>query len=384
MTDHRPLVAHIIYRLDFGGLENGLVNLINYMPTAHFRHAIICLDTFTDFRRRIQHDDVQVIALKKQPGKDLHLYVRLFKALRKLQPTITHTRNLAALDANVISWLADVPWRIHGEHGRDIIDIDGSNKKYQRLRRCLSPVIHRFVPLSKDLQGWLTDDVGIRADKIRRVCNGVDVAKFSPNPVNPKTLIADWPFSDGNIVIGAVGRMHPVKDPLNLIDAFVLLLTQHPEMQQSVRLMWAGDGELKDEAMARLEKAGFSDYAWLPGARNDIPQWLKATDIYVLPSLAEGISNTLLESMASGLPAIATDVGGNSELIKHVESGYLVPPSDSQALADAIARYVSDSTLRATHAGAARSRCEREFSIDAMINKYLAVYQECTSDQQGR
>ena len=378
MSDHRPLIAHIIYRLDFGGLENGLVNLINTMPADKYRHAIICLDTFTDFRRRIQRDDVEVIALHKKPGKDLHLYVRLWKALRKLQPTITHSRNLAALDANLPSWLAGVPVRIHGEHGRDIIDIDGSNKKYQRLRRVMSVFINRFVPLSIDLQNWLADEVKIPAKKIRRVCNGVDVAKFSPNHLHAKDLIEDWPFEPNMIVIGAVGRMHPVKDPLNLIEAFILLLQEHPEYTQKVRLMMAGDGELRQAALERLADAGFADYAWLPGARNDVPQWLKATDIYVLPSLAEGISNTLLESMASGVSAIATNVGGNSELIKHAETGYLVPAADSAALAQAIARYVADDTLRSTHAGAARQRCEREFSIDAMINKYLAVYDECT------
>jgi len=112
--DPRPLIAHVVYRFDVGGLENGVVNLINRMSGHAYRHAVVSLTEITDFRKRIQRDDVQFIALHKPPGHALPLYPRLLRLLRDLQPAIVHTRNLAALEVTVPAWLAGVRARVHG------------------------------------------------------------------------------------------------------------------------------------------------------------------------------------------------------------------------------------------------------------------------------
>ena len=130
-----PLIAHVIFRLDIGGLENGLVNLINHMPESRYRHAIICLQNYTDFRLRIRREDVPVFALNKAEGKDFHLYSQLWHLLRNIKPHIVHTRNLAALDCQFVAALAGVRARVHGEHGWDMMDLHGSNFKYNLLRR---------------------------------------------------------------------------------------------------------------------------------------------------------------------------------------------------------------------------------------------------------
>ncbi len=121
---------------------------------------------------------------------------------------------------------------------------------------------------------------------------------------------------------------------------------------------------------------GIQDRVWLAGAREDVPQLLSALDVFVLPSLAEGISNTILEAMACGLPVVATRVGGNGELVLEAETGFLVPRADSQALAAALLNYVENAALRAAHGAAARTRVEGTFSIDRMISSYLEVYDE--------
>ena len=129
--DARPLVAHVVFRFDVGGLENGVVNLINHMPADAYRHAVISLTEITDFRRRIVRDDVSFVALEKPPGHAIRIYPRLFSLFRQLRPAIVHSRNLAALEVAMPAWAAGVPVRIHGEHGRDIGDLDGSSRKYQ-------------------------------------------------------------------------------------------------------------------------------------------------------------------------------------------------------------------------------------------------------------
>ena len=146
-----PLVVHVIYRLSVGGLENGLVNLINHMPEDRYRHAIICIDDFTNFRERIQRTDVEVYALHKRPGTDIGAYVRFWHLLRRLRPAVVHTRNLGALEFQIPAMLAGVPYRVQGEHGRDTSDLHGTNWKYLVFRKIIRPVITRYVALSRDL-----------------------------------------------------------------------------------------------------------------------------------------------------------------------------------------------------------------------------------------
>src|SRR6478735_2635980 len=143
--DRRPLIAHVVYRFDVGGLENGVVNLINQLPRESYRHAVVALTEVTDFSERIRRDDVEFVALNKRPGPGVRLFPRLFRLFRDLQPDVVHTRNLAALEASVPAWLAGVPVRIHGEHRRDIGDLDGSNRTYRRVRRVYRPFVTHYV-----------------------------------------------------------------------------------------------------------------------------------------------------------------------------------------------------------------------------------------------
>ena len=169
MNDPRPLVAHVIYRFDTGGLENGIVNLINHMPVERYRHAIIALTEITDFRQRIWRDDVEFIALNKKPGHGIWLFPKLFALFRKLRPAIVHSRNLAALETQLPAWAAGVPVRIHGEHGRDVGDLDGSNVTYQRVRRFYRPFVSYYLALSRDLADYLIHQIHVPENKVLQV-----------------------------------------------------------------------------------------------------------------------------------------------------------------------------------------------------------------------
>ena len=179
--DPRPLVAHVMYRFDVGGLENGVVNVINHMPPETYRHAVIALTDVTDFRKRVQRDDVQFIALAKAPGHAIKLYPRLYRLLRELRPDILHTRNLAALEVAVPAWAAGVPVRIHGEHGRDVGDLDGSSRKLQRVRRLYRPFVTHYIAVSRDLERYLTSIIGVPAARVSQIYNGC-LLYTSPSP----------------------------------------------------------------------------------------------------------------------------------------------------------------------------------------------------------
>lgn len=369
-----PLIAHIVYRFDIGGLENGVVNLINRMPRERYRHTVIALTEYTEFSRRIARDDVLCYAICKRPGKDLAAYRRLWSLLRQLQPDIVHTRNLPTIDAQAVAMAARVPCRIHGEHGRDIIDLAGTRRKYIWLRRAMNPMIHRYIPLSRDLEEWLCSTVHVQPSKVTRVYNGVDSERFRPNRSGRVRLPAPNLVNEDSIVIGTVGRMAEVKDHLTLVRAFLRLLQDVPDARRRYRLVIIGDGPLRQDALDLLKAGNAANLAWLPGARDDVPTMMQAFDLFVLPSIAEGISNTILEAMATGLPVLATRVGGNAELVVQDETGWLIPAADHAAMARAIAMVTMDGEKLRAFGRAGRRRIENAFSLDGMVDRYLGIY----------
>lgn len=374
-----PLIAHIVYALDTGGLENGLVNIINRMASGEFRHMVICLTTSGKFSQRIEKPDVPIIELKKPPGHDLKTYLALWKVLRQYQPDIVHSRNLAALEAQLITLALPNARRVHGEHGRDMNDLDGSNRKYNLFRSAMRPLIHHYIAVSQDLGQWLTQSIRVPVDKVSQIYNGVDLGQFSAHRISAdKTAeVADLPeaFRQNNaLVVGTVGRLTPVKDQQALIQAVALLRQQKNALSAQLRLMLVGDGPLRSLLLQRVEEAGIADVTWFAGDRSDVANLLQCMDVFVLPSLAEGISNTLLEAMACSLPVVATRVGGTPEIITQNEQGLLVPPGDTQELALALNRLLSDRALRQRLGSSGRRRVEQHFSWDATVSRYAGIY----------
>ncbi len=369
-----PLICHLVYRLDYGGLENGVVNLINALPPERWRHKIVCLAGHSDFSKRLR-GDVEILDCPKRPGQDPGLHLRLWKLFRALRPAVLHTRNLSTLEAQAAAWAAGVPVRIHGEHGHDVHDLDNRRQRYRVMRKMLAPLVTHFITVSRLLEDYLRADVHVPAAKITRICNGVDTARFQPRRDPARAVLAAAPFdARGRLVIGTIGRMQQVKDQPTLARAFVELLRARPALRERLALVMIGDGPLRERVLAILQEAGCAELAWLPGTRGDTPELLNAFDVFALPSLAEGISNTILEAMATGLPVVATEVGGNPELVLPGATGELVPRDDPSALAAALAAYADDPARTATHGAQARERACRELSLARMIEQYDRVY----------
>ena len=373
-SDKRPLVLHVMYRFDTGGLENGIVNLINHMPAEAYRHAVLALTEVTDFKHRVKRTDVEFISLHKPPGHGVWQYPKLFKLFRQLRPHIVHSRNLAALEVQVPAWAAGVPLRIHGEHGRDVSDLDGSNVTYQRMRRFYKPFVHHYMALSRDLDDYLVQKVHVPPCKITQAYNGVDTDRFCPAPDAPRT-IAGCPFDPAqHWLVGTVGRMQTVKDQTLLAQAFVQALHKDPTLKARLRLVMVGEGPLRAKAQGILETAGVADLAWLPGERSDVADIMRGLHAFALPSLAEGISNTILEAMASGLPVIGTDVGGNADLVHQPDTGVIVPAANVDAMARELIKLANDPETSQKMGLAGRQRVLDRFSMQAMVSTYQDVY----------
>ncbi|MCC2955057.1 TIGR03088 family PEP-CTERM/XrtA system glycosyltransferase [Massilia sp. IC2-477] len=366
-----PLVAHLIYRLDIGGLETLLVDTINRMPAGRYRHAVICLTDYTDFAERITRPDVELFALHKPAGLALGTHTDLFRLLRRLRPDILHTYNLGTIEYAATAWAAGVPVRVHAEHGRDARDPQGVNPKHNLLRRLVLPFIDRYVPVSHELRGWLERVVRIPARKIQLIDNGVDTERFRPGVAGP---LEAWQSDPDAFVIGTVGRLQDVKDHATLVEAFVQLRALLP--QAKLRLVLVGDGPLRGQLEAQVRERALEASVCFAGARSDVAPVMRSFSLFALSSIAEGTPVTLLEAMASGLPVVATAVGGIPDLVEQGVSGTLAPARDPQALAAAIAPYVRDRALAQRHGAAGRARIEQQYSMQAMLAAYVALYDE--------
>lgn len=368
-------LVHVLDSLAVGGTETGVVNLIN-ATRGKFRHTVVTMTSVGPLAERLP-PEVGLRCLQKNPGVDLKAIVRLAILFRRLRPRVVHSRNWGALDAVIAARLAGVRFVIHGEHGREASDPRGLNRRRNRIRKVLAPFVSRFVTVSFDLRRWLVGTIGIPAEKVVTIHNGVDVDRFGTG--DRHAVRRALGLSDETLVIGTVGRLDPIKDHAALLAA----VAQLGDVRPRVTLVIVGEGPCRPSLERDIIRRGIGDRVIMAGERLDVPDLLAAFDVFALPSLGEGISNTILEAMAAGLPVVATDVGGNPELVEHDVTGLLVPSGSSSALAAAVRAYSSDTGLAALHGKAGRERAARELSLDHMAGAYTRLYTSLSGEQRG-
>jgi len=359
-------ILHVLHAFSHGGLENGIVNIINRSPD-HLVHELCFLYRGGEFLQRLERP-VRYYELHKRPGNDIRLILRLRELFRQSNVDLVHTRNWAGFDGVLAACLTLRPAVIHSEHGRDIADPDGKNRRRNLARRAMAFRTSKFIAVSKDLYRWLKGTVRIPEKKLLCIPNGVDTNRFRPG--RNLELRRSWGIGDHEFVVGAVGRLDPIKNHVGLITAIRSLQVRG----YKVRLVLAGDGSerLKIE---KLLSSSFTEKPILLGARSDVEELYRAFDLFVLNSFAEGMSNTLLEAMASGLPAVCTAVGGNVETVTDGQSGMIIKPNDDLALAEAIRHYLSSPGMRIAHGHTARARIINQFSLEQMVDKYISLYE---------
>jgi len=368
-TAHRPLrVVHVVYWFGTGGLEKGVDTLIR-KTADRIQHEVISLAG--DIPHHLPEGCRQRVLGKKQ-GNSLRSVFRLAAWLKDLKPCVVHTRNWPGIDGILAARLAGIRAVVHGEHGWGVDDPDGTNPRRRRIRRFLSRWVRTTTCVSKDIEAWLKDDVRVRCPVVQ-IYNGVDTDAFAPAPTGDDVR-KELSAPPGAPLILCVGRLDPIKDHGTLFRAFARVRERFPE----ARLACVGEGK----ARAEVEKhAGPGVH--LLGNRTDVARILQAADVFALASRNEGISNTILEAMATGLPVVATRVGGNPELIAEGETGRFFAPGDDAALAEALEGYLADPALREAHGRAGRARCEERFGVHAMVRAYEGVWRSVAERYGG-
>ena len=358
-------IVHVIYSFGIGGLEKGITTLINY-GSEDIEHVVISLCGNRESENLLTRK-ADIISLNKPAGNSPLFIWDLSRLLRKIRPDIVHTRNWSGMDGILAAKLAGVKTIIHGEHGWDMLDPYGTDRKRKLVRKALSLMVDRYVCVSKQIESWLRNDLKIKKEVVQ-IYNGIDVDRFhSVGPDEKWQIKRKLGFTDENFLIGIVGRLDVIKNHLNLFKAFRKVALQHPQ----VRLVVVGDGAERN----RLEKDGDKDIIFL-GYRSDTDILMKAFDLFILPSFNEGISNTILEAMATGLPVIASNVGGNPELVDDGVTGTLVDPYRPDQMADSIMAYMDFRALKEQHGRNGRKKACEKFSIKAMVQGYESVYKD--------
>ena len=366
----RPLhVCHLLLSLEPGGLENGVVNVVNGLDPAEFRSSVCCLRQVGEFAARIR-GATEIVALGLRPGNDWRMPLELARLLRALRVDIVHTRNAEPFFYGMVAArLAGVPVVIHSEHGRTFPE----KPLRARVQRWLLSGASAAFCVSERLKEDLVRELGVSPERFEVIHNGVDIERFRSARCSGERRPADV-----GVVIGSVGRLAAVKNYPLLLEALARLPALPP-----ARLLLVGEGAERPSLQALAAKLGLAGRVQFAGHRDDVPQALREMDVFVLPSTSEGMSNTLLEAMAAGVATVASDAGGNSEIIVSEVSGLLFPSADVAALAAQLGRLIGDPALRGRLARAAAARVKVEFSIEAMIRRYEQLYQRVWSQRHG-
>ncbi|HET9065631.1 MAG TPA: glycosyltransferase [Gemmatimonadales bacterium] len=356
----RVTVVHLVSTLGIGGQEMVIHSLVSHADLRRFRPIVLALHDGGPVADRIASLGVPVEVLGGGEAGTVTLIRRLAARLRTHCPDILHTHNPAPHQLGAVAHvLARVPALIHTKHGR--------NNFPTRTRRWAEQMAGRVtdlvVPVSEDAAEVARTVDRVPARKIRVIHNGIDLtalgmAEVLPSGRAPRAV--------------HVARLNRVKDQRSLLASTRLLVDRHPGFHLDI----VGDGPMGAELRALATALGLDSAVTFHGMQDDVTPYLANADLFLLPSLSEGIAITMLEAMGSGLPVVATDVGGNREVVVQGETGLLVPAGDPTSLADAVDQLLADPARARSWGAAGRQRVETDFNIAGTVRAYEAAYLE--------
>lgn len=370
-------VLHVVQSMETGGLENGIVNLVNHSNSDDFIVDILCLREKGELAQRINNPNSQVFFDGNNDHGKLLAIKKVYRQCKRYQYDIVHSHGYATMLASYIGGsLAGCPYIINGEHGTLYHD----SKKEILLQRFLFNRMKLNLSVSQVLTDTICQLFSVSQQKFKTIINGVDTEKFQPEKVSQNikgSLRKELQLSPENIIIGSVGRLVTVKNYPSLIRAMKLVKEEVP----GAKLLLAGDGAERSKLENLISELKLSDQVYLLGRRDDVADLMKLYDVFVLPSFSEGLSNTLLESMSSGTPVVASNVGGNAEIVAEGSSGYLYPSDDVDSLAKILINLIQEKDNCLSLGRQARKHIEDNFSIATMVKNYEDTYQDIVLTQ---
>jgi len=365
-------VLHLIYKLACGGLENGVVNLANFMERKRFSNIICSLTSSDEYQYRINSDRRFIYNLNKKDGNDVSVPFKIASIIKKEQIDIVHARGWPTYFEGILATklMCRRVKFIFGYHGRTIEDVQYIPKRRLKAQKFMSFFDDCIMTLSDEMASEYARMIDINRDKIKVIYNGVDTDKLRATDVELESLREEFNIKKDDYVVGFIGRIDPVKDLQTLIDAIFIAKANI----SNIKLIIVGDGSERTKLQNYVNSNGMMNNVIFTGQRDDIGACLSIMNIYVQPSLYEGMSNTIVEAMASGKVVIATNVGGTPELIDHEENGILFTPGKPEELESHIQNLYLNPDKAHSLANKAYHKATKDFSISSMIENYEKLY----------
>jgi len=367
----RLRVMHVVNCLQPGGAEFGILKLINGLGEDQFEHRLCVTRSYeADFVAAHGLGERLSTAAGSRRGLQFPLF-RLMRIFRQHRPDIVHTRNWGGLEAVPAARLAGVPVVIHSEHGYEVGNLSGLPVRQRVFRRFAYSLADRVFTVTRELREYHARQAWLSPEHIGVIYNGVDTSRYAPSACARERVRDELGIPAGRLILGSVGRLVPIKDYGTLLKAAEVLLQRNAD----VHVVIAGKGPESDSLQRQANASALlRPRVTFAGASDRVPDLLAAMDIFVLPSLGEGMSNTLLEALAAGLPVLATRVGGNSEVVGDEFSDWMFAPRDVQGLVQRIERMAADEGTRRRLGACGRLRAVEEFGLGGMLRRYSELY----------
>ena len=359
-------ICYVIGQLSRGGAEKQLYELVKGINRERFSPVVISLSSGGCWASEFRKLNIQVIELQRRKNREFTRLFRLIKLFRTIKPDIVHTYLFSANSyGRIAAIIAGAPVVIASE--RSLPETGKDKNGYQVfLDRILAFFSHGIICNSLKASGTLVKKYSFDADKVFTVHNGINAVDFL------KETRLDSKMKIAQKVVGTVGRLHPSKNYRLFLDMARIVLENFAH--NDLKFVIVGEGELRDELEEYSQQSGIADSVVFTGESDDVFPLLQAMDVFVMTSQYEGFSNAIMEAMLAGLPVVATDVGGNSELVIDGENGFLCPLNDAASLAERVVSLLGNERDAMEMGEKGRDRVRAEFKIERMVRETEEVY----------
>ncbi len=359
-------ICYVIGQLGRGGAERQLYELVKGLNREKFCPVVISLSSGGFWAGELRKLNIQVIELQRRKNREFTRLFRLVRLFRTIKPDMVHTYLFSANSyGRIAAVIAGVPVIVASE--RSLPETGKDKTGYQIfLDKLLVFFSHGIICNSLKASDTLVKKYSFDAKKVFTVHNGINMADFLRTPgIDSQGKMA-------RKVVGTVGRLHSSKNYTLFLDMARIVLEDFES--RSLKFVIIGDGELRDELERYSQQLGIADNVIFAGERDDVFPMLQAMDVFVLTSLYEGLSNAIMEAMLAGLPVVATDVGGNSELIADGENGFLCSSNDASSLAERVTALLNNERVAVEMGELGRKRVTEEFKAERMVRETEEVY----------
>lgn len=370
-------VMHGISSWAMGGTERMLTHLIPHFDKTRFDSCLMCFNSPLPVSEEWKASGIEVYHLNMDKRVSIIGIVRCMKLLRQWKPDILMVYGLRAnLMARFAAWLCRIPVFITGQRG--IEDWKGRSEVF--LERITSVFVDLYIGNSQACCDMLARREKISPQKLLAIPNGIDFKAPENLDMRTREIKTKHAIPPGSFIIGTVGRLQPVKGHHDLVAAAQIVLRKHPE----AFFVLVGEDFRNGELQALAKHLQINERVCFAGYSKDVASWLATFDIFVLPSLSEGMPVAVIEAMFMSKPVIATNVGGTPEVIQDGQTGLLIPPSDPHQMAQSIITLIEKPVLRQKYATTGHDLAISHFTVEIMTKRYENIFIKLLSRKKKR